>query len=246
MWEIAAYVVAALIVGVAKTSVSGFGIIALMLFALVMPTKESTAAVLLLLIAGDVVAVWRFRSHCDWGLLRRLLPYVVPGIVLGALFMRVVDDLVLRRSIGAILAVFVGMQIVQRVRATRRTSLPPAPRQRVLASVGYGTGAGFTTMTANAAGPVMTLYLLSAGVDKRAFVGTSAWFYLIVNVAKVPFSAALGLFPESTLMLDLALLPLVLVGAAIGIRVTRVISQRLFEALALAASVLAAVVLLIA
>ena len=48
-------------------------------------------------------------------------------------------------------------------------------------------------MTANAAGPVMTLYLSAAGIDKRRFVGTSAWFFLIVNLAKVPFSIGLGL-----------------------------------------------------
>lgn len=245
VWEIAVYGVAALVVGVAKTSVAGFGIIAVMLFAIMMPTKESTAAVLLLLIAGDIVAVARFRQHANWRLLRRLLPYVLPGIALGALFMYFVDDLVLRRSIGAVLAVFVAMQIVQHVRATRRVTLPGSPRRDLLASAGYGTAAGFTTMTANAAGPVMALYLLAAGVDKKAFVGTGAWFYLIVNLLKVPFSAALGLFPESTLRLDLALLPVVLLGCYLGIRVTEWIPQRTFEMLALLASVLAAVVLLL-
>ncbi|HZK05615.1 MAG TPA: sulfite exporter TauE/SafE family protein [Actinomycetaceae bacterium] len=245
MWEVAAYVIAALIVGISKTSVSGFGVLAVMLFALVMPAKESTAAVLLLLIVGDVVAVWRYREHGDWVLLRRLLPYVIPGIALGALFLRVVDDDVLRRSIGAILAFFVIMQIVLRLRTTRRVTPERAPRRHHLASAGYGTAAGFTTMTANAAGPVMTLYLLAAGVDKKAFVGTGAWYFLIVNVTKVPFSAALGLFPKSTLLLDLALVPVVLLGAFIGTRLTNVLSQRAFELLALGASVVSAVVLLV-
>lgn len=245
MWEIAAYVTAALIVGTSKTSVSGFGVIAVMLFALVMPAKESTAAVLLLLILGDIVAVWRYRRDCDWGLLVRLLPYVVPGIALGALFMRFVDDDTMRRSIGLIIGVFVVMQIVQRFRATRSAKMPRPRRDDLLAAAGYGTMAGFTTMTANAAGPVLTLYLLAVGVDKRTFIGTNAWYFLIVNLTKVPFSAALGLFPESTLWLVLYLAPAVLFGTWVGTRITNRISQAVFERLAILASLIAAVVLLV-
>nr|NLD41481.1 sulfite exporter TauE/SafE family protein [Actinomycetales bacterium] len=245
MWEIVAVVAAAFIVGTSKTSVGGFGVIAVMLFALVMPAKESTAAVLLLLILGDIVAVWRYRKHGDWGLLLRLMPYVVPGIVLGALFIRAVDDEVLRRSIGAILAVFVVLQIIQRFRATRSVRAPRERRGELLAAAGYGTAAGFTTMTANAAGPVMTMYLLAVGVDKKAFVGTNAWYFLIVNLTKVPFSAALGLFPESTLRLAVVLAPVVLLGTWVGTRITNRISQVHFERLAIGASMVAAAVLLI-
>lgn len=241
MWEFAALAAGALIIGISKTSVGGFGVLAVTLFALVMPAKQSTAAVLLLLVVGDLVAVWRFRQHADWSLLRRLLPWVLPGILLGTAFIQFVDDETLRRSIGGILAVFVVLQLVARLRGPGR-ELRPHGR---FANAGFGTAAGFTTMTANAAGPVMTLYLLAAGVDKRAFVGTGAWYFLIVNVTKVPFSAGLGLFPESTLLLDLALIPVVLIGAFLGVRLTGVLSQRTFELLALVASALGALALLL-
>ncbi|HNV10124.1 MAG TPA: sulfite exporter TauE/SafE family protein, partial [Propionibacteriaceae bacterium] len=91
---------AALVVGISKTSVGGLGAIAVAIFALVMPAKESTAAVLLLLIVGDVVAVLRYRRHADWKLLLSLLPWVLPGLALGAWFLGRVDDQVLRKSIG--------------------------------------------------------------------------------------------------------------------------------------------------
>lgn len=246
MWEVAALVTGALLIGIAKTSVGGFGVVAVMLFALVLPTKESTAAVLLLLIVGDVVAVTRYRRHADWALLRHLLPYVLPGIALGAVLLHFSDDVLLRRFIGAILAVFVGLQLVLRARGQlgpRRDSATAGPHP--LAAAGYGTAAGFTTMTANAAGPVMTLYLLAAGVNKTAFVGTGAWYFLIVNLTKVPFSAALGLFPQSTLVMDLALVPVVLLGTVVGVWLTNRLSQKMFEQLALVASVLAAIVLLV-
>ena len=88
---------------------------------------------------------------------------------------------------------------------------------------------GFATMTANAAGPVMTLYLSAAGIEKRRFVGTSAWFFLIVNLVKVPFSIALGLLHGDDVVRAAVLSPAVLVGGLLGYATVRLISQRAFD-----------------
>lgn len=239
--------IAAVIIGIAKTSVGGFAALAVAAFAAYLPTKESTAAVLLLLIVGDIVAVARYRRAASWPLLRRLLPSVLPGVALGALFMRVVDDRTLRVSIGLMLTVMVAIQLAMRLRARGSTAEaggdPQHPHPAL--SLAAGTAAGFTTMTANAAGPVMTLYLLACRVDKMAFVGTNAWFFLLVNLSKTPFSAALGLFPASTLALTAALAPFVLVGTWLGVRLVHRVSQATFDALALVASAVAAGALLV-
>lgn len=237
-------VAAALIIGIAKTSFGGLGSIAVALMALVMPTKESTAAALLLLITGDIIAVLRYRTTADWQMLRGLLPSVVPGLLLGALFIRVVDDLVLRRSIGAILLISVFIQLV--VSARRK---PPSAgdnsRPPRLVTIGAGVAGGFTTMAANAAGPVMALYLQVSKVDKLRFLGTSAWFYFIVNLAKTPLTGALGLFTPRVLTTALILIPVVVVGALIGMKVIGRVKQRTFDILTLLTSVLAAAALLV-
>ena len=240
--QAALLITAALIVGIAKTSVGGFASIAVAMFAFVMPTKESTAAVLILLILGDIVAALSYRRHADWSLIRKMLPAIVPGIALGALFMWRVDDLFMRRAIGALLLASVGLQVWMIRRKSRGRELMPMNRAIAWSA---GTAAGFTTMTANAAGPVMALYLLLARVDKRTFVGTNAWFFLIVNISKTPFSASLGLFPPETLALTLWLAPVVLLGTVIGRWAVRRISQTVFEAAVLAASILASVSLLL-
>ncbi len=240
-WSLVLLISAALVVGIAKTSFGGLGAIAVALLAMGMPTKESTAAALLLLIVGDVVAVLRYRRAAKWALLKRLLPSVLPGLVLGALFIHFVDDLVLKRSIGAILVVSVLIHLV-----LRRRSTGPAPEHAPLGlSIAAGTAAGFTTMTANAAGPVMTLYLQLARVDKLAFLGTFAWFFFIINLAKTPFTAALGLFTPEVLRSVLLGIPFVLVGAVVGILVIRKVPQRAFDHLTLAASAVAALALLV-
>lgn len=235
-----AVAVAALLIGVSKTSVGGLGAVSVALFALAMPAKESTAAVLLLLIVGDLVAVRVYHRSADWRMLRRLLPAVVPGVVLGAVFLRVVSDGALRTAIGFMLLVMLAMQVRQRRRPPREGSLHPAY------AVATGVAAGFTTMTANAAGPVMAMYLLAARVDKATFIGTGAWYFLLVNASKTPFSAALGLFPASTLWLTGCLAPVVLVGTLLGRLLIRRVSQPTFERLTLVASALAAGSLLLA
>jgi uncharacterized membrane protein YfcA len=231
----------ALLIGYAKTAITGLGSIAIAIFASVMPARESTAAILLLLIVGDLVAVWHYRHDADRRLLRRLIPSVLPGLAIGAVFLAVVDDTVLRRSIGVLLILTTGLQLLLR-RRPRDTDAVGASRT---AAIGTGLGAGFATMTANAAGAVMTLYLVAQGVEKRRFLGTGALFFFGVNLCKVPFSAGLGLFSSQTLLRTLALAPVVLLGAWAGLHTARRLSQARFDQAVLAATVVSALALVV-
>lgn len=233
--------VAALLVGFAKTAIGGVGSVAVAIFALVLPTRESTAAILLLLLVGDVVAVWHYRRDADWRLIRQLVPAVLPGLALGAVFLAWVDDTTLRRTIGLLLLVLAALQLVLAWRSTD-TSRVGASRA---AAIGTGAAAGFATMTANAAGAVMTLYLVAQGVEKRRFLGTSALFFFGVNLCKVPFSAGLGLFDADTIKRTALLAPFVLVGTWVGLHTARRLSQSRFDQAVLAATVASAVALVV-
>ncbi len=233
---------AALVIGYSKTALGGLAVIAVAIFATLLPAKESTAAILAVLIVGDLVAVWHYRHDADWTLIRRLLPAVLPGLVLGSVFLGLVSDAVLRRSIGAVLLVLVLLQLWVKWRSD---GTPGDAHERRAAAWGAGTAAGFATMTANAAGAVMTLYLSASGIDKRRFVGTNAWFFLIVNLAKVPFSIGLGLMHWQDVSRAGLLAPLVLAGGLLGYATVRRISQRGFDVAVLAASALAAAALLV-
>ncbi len=232
---------AAVVVGFSKTALGGLGVIAVAIFATVLPARESTAAILAVLIVGDLVAVWHYRHDADWTLIRRLLPAVLPGLVLGSVFLGLVSDTVLRRTIGAVLLVLVLLQLWVKWRADG----PGTTHERRAAAWGAGAAAGFATMTANAAGGVMTLYLSASGIDKRRFVGTNAWFFLIVNLVKVPFSVGLGLMHWSDVARAGLLAPLVVAGGLLGYATVRRISQRGFDVAVLAASAVAAAALLV-
>jgi uncharacterized protein len=224
--------VAAILVGVAKTAFNGVASIAVVIFAAVLPARESTGAILPLLLCGDLLAVTWYRRHADWGTMWRLLPGVVPGLLLGAWFLSVADDTVMRRTIAVILLVMCALQLWQ-LRHRDQLAAMGASRQHGLTTLGAGAAAGFATMTANAAGPVTTVYLIRAGLPMLQMIGTGAWFYLLVNLAKVPFSAGLGLITSTSLVRDALLVPPLLLGAGSGILLVRRLRQRQFEVIAL-------------
>ncbi|EWS79570.1 membrane protein [Brachybacterium phenoliresistens] len=121
----------------------------------------------------------------------------------------------------------------------------PAPGGGGIAAWTYGSLGGFTTMVANAAGPVMSMYFLAAKFPVKAFLGTSAWFFAAVNIAKLPFSIGLGIINPSSLLLDLVLVPLVLVGGLGGRLIAQRISQKTFEWVVVVLTVVGAAYLLV-
>ncbi|WP_189298821.1 sulfite exporter TauE/SafE family protein [Streptomyces albospinus] len=291
---LAALVSAALLVGVSKTAVSGVGALSVALFAAVVPARESTGALLPLLLVGDVLAVRAYRRHTDWPALLRLLPSVAVGILLGVVFVARTDDAVMRRTIGVLLLTIVLHRLWRRARRRgaepaaaggrgpqaragggeprARAGRDPAPTagaepasavrtaraartartvrtvladpQRQLRALLFGLIAGFATMVANAGGPAMSLYLLSAGFGVLGFLGTGAWFFLIVNLFKLPFSIGLGLVTPGALALDGLLAPVVVAGALLGRALVHRVDQALFERLVLVFTALSSLDLL--
>ncbi len=234
--------VAALIVGLSKAALPGASTLAVAIFAAVLPAKQSTATLLVLLIVGDIFALWAYRRHADWRALARLVPAVAVGLVLGALFLVVADDSWVRRTIGVILLVLIAFTLWRRY---VRRGEPAVERPRWPAAAAYGSLGGFTTMVANAGGPVMSMYFLASGFRVMAFLGTAAWFFALVNVTKLPIMIGLGLITPGTLLTDVILVPAVLIGAFGGRMIAGRINQAWFERIVIALTIVGALYLLV-
>lgn len=241
-WAWALLGVGALVVGLSKTAVPGAGTIAVAIFAAVLPAKQSTGVLLLLLIVADLFAVTMYRRHADWRTLARLAPAVVAGVLVGVVFLFFADDLWVKRSIGVILLAVIAITLLRRRFGAVVSDAGP---HRVAAAT-YGTLGGFTTMVANAAGPVMSMYFLAARFEVKAFLGTAAWFFAIVNLFKVPFSIGIGIVTVPGLLIDLVLVPLVVVAALLGRWLADRMPQSVFEKLVIAFTIVGAVYLLVA
>ncbi len=147
---------------------------------------------------------------------------------------------VYRPLIGGII---LGLAVLQLARLWGEEWQRRLPHSKIFAWI-MGSLVGFTTMLANAAGPVFSLYLLALAIPKLEFVGTSAWFFLVLNSLKVPFSAQLGLINWDTLQFNLLLVPLIVLGLFIGKKIVTLLPQRVFDTLILVFAAMAAIWLL--
>ena len=86
------------------------------------------------------------------------------------------------------------------------------------------------TMVANAAGAVMAIYLLSMRKGKMEFIGTNAWFFMIVNLLKLPLQVFFWHnITWEIIKLDLCMLPFIFAGAALGFFVVKRFSDKSFK-----------------
>jgi uncharacterized membrane protein YfcA len=235
LWQWTLALTAALLAGVAKTGFNGAGTLTAALFAMVLPAKEASGVVLPLLIAADVVAVFLYRRHFEWRYFWRLLPWALAGIVAGYFAMGWFDDAAAKTVTGAIITVLTGLHVLK-VHGSRfkvQGSEGEVQSSKFIFGPVMGLLAGFTTLVANAAGPLVTLYFLAMRLPKMEFVGTGAIFFMVVNWVKVPFMADLGLINGGSLQFNLLLLPAVFAGAALGRALLLRVNQRAFENIAL-------------
>lgn len=237
---------AALVIGFSKTGVPGVGILAVVLMVFVTgPAQagQSNGLTLILLLTGDVIAVAWYRRHGHWKILLRLLPAAAAGIVVGFLIAGVMKQFHIDRWLGQIIGAIV---LVLLLLNRWWTSDPERhmPHHWLIA-VAVGALAGVTTMLSNAAGPLLVIYLFAMGLDKHTFIGTSAWYFLLLNAFKVPFMAGLDWINPATLRVSGLMAPMVVVGAIAGILFAARIPQRAFRLVIESATFLAAGILII-
>ncbi len=229
-WQWGLLGLCAFLVGVSKTGLPGVGIGVVLIAAFVVPAKASVGLVLPLLIFADIFAAAWYHRKAQWRYIFQLMGFTFIGIVVAAQTLEKINDRQLKAMIGLIVLALLAVSTWNNYRksAYLQYDHTSVARQWIFAVV-FGFLAGYTTMMANAAGPIMIVYLLAVGLGKLEFVGTTAWFFFIVNWLKVPFQSRLNMITAESLKLDACLFPLVIVGALCGILLVKHIPQKLFN-----------------
>lgn len=233
-------VLAAVGVGFSKSGFSGVGMFHVLVFLHLFGPKQSTGVVLPMLIIADVMAVCSFKQHARWDYVRKLMLPTCVGVGVGWLVMGRLDETAYKPVIGTLILALAAIQIARSKKPNWFEKIPHA----LWFAWTLGLLSGFSTMMANAAGPIMGLYFLAVALPKLELIGTTAWFFLILNVFKVPFSVSLGLIRQDTLLLNLVLVPAIILGLFIGRWLVTRISQHVFDGLILCFSILAGLNLL--
>jgi uncharacterized membrane protein YfcA len=225
--QVAAYqwvlaIASGMVIGMSKAGITGLTLMFVPLMALSFGGRASTGILLPMLCVGDVFAVAWYRRNAEWRYLLKLLPPSLVGLAAGVAVGGKLSDTAFRYLLGGIILALLGMMIWQDVRKTE----PHYPQAWWFAIVA-GLAAGFTTMIGNAAGAITSIYLLSMRLPKKAFIGTAAWFFLIINLLKVPLQVFFWKnISAGTLTLDAIMIPAIAVGAGIGIFAARKIPER--------------------
>ena len=214
----------ALFIGMSKTGVHGAGMLAVPLLANIFGGQLSSGIMLPMLVLADLLGVWYYHRHASWHHLKILFPWSAVGVILGTLVGKYIDDTIFR----IIMAVIIVASVITML-WLERGHKDEVPHNKAF-GVTSGILGGFTSMVGNLAGTVMAVYLLSMRLPKNAFIGTTAWFFMATNWFKVPFHVfSWHTINMNTVLLDLSTLPLIILGAYLGIVIVKKLSERTYR-----------------
>ncbi len=240
LWQLVSLAVVALIVGLGKSGLSAATLLAIPILAEAFGAKESTGLMLILYLLGDGFAVKNYNAHVQWDKITKIMPPALLGLLLGAIVGQSMNDQTFKLCLSLLILACLGFMLYQTIKG--QNFKVPHKWWFVLP---IGILAGFATMIGNASGPIFAIYLLAAGLEKNHFLGTTAWFFLIINLIKLPLQIfAWGNITWQTFFTALIALPLVYIGIKIGVALIKRIQDRTFRYIILIMTALAALRLL--
>ena len=224
-FQITVLIAAAVLIGINKTGIPGLGLVPVIMLVFTFESKLSTGLQLMMLCMADLAAVAWYHKTANWKIILKLLPAALCGIVIGSLVIRRLDQNSMMLLMGIVILILSGISIVREIWWNDSEKIPSHWSFAVCA----GLLGGFSTQIANAAGPIMALYLLSMRLPKMEYMGTSAWYFMILNWIKLPIFVAEGRITLESCKADLAMIPFLLVGAVLGIVALNKMPKKVFN-----------------
>jgi uncharacterized protein len=229
----------ALLIGMSKTGLSGIGLMVVPLLASTFGGRPSVGLLLPILVFADFFAVIWYNRHAMWHHILRLLPWAMAGIAAGTLVGSSLTETSFNRLLAVIIITGVAILVWQDLKKNVKI-----PHSRWFAA-GLGLLGGFATMIGNAAGPVMSFYMLSMRLPKNTFIGTGAWFFLIINISKVPLHIWVWkTIDSSSILLDVLMIPVIATGAFLGIWLVRLFPEKIYRLFIILSTLLSALLLI--
>lgn len=239
VWQWIAIVVAVFLLGISKAGIKGIGIIIVLILAFVFGEKESTGILLPMLITADVLAVIYYNRHTQWIYIKKLLPLMIIGVLVGVWVGNDISEALFKRIMALIIIFSVLIMIYTEKRQS--STIPKNP----MFSGTAGFLAGFTTMIGNLAGPISNIYFLATRLPKNEFIGTAAWLFFIINVFKLPFHFFVWkTVSYESLILNAILAPVVIVSFFLGAFIVKLISNLNYRRFILIVTILGGLLML--
>lgn len=219
------------------------GILNVSLLVQIFPARESVGVMLPMLIFADLIAITYYRKSVVWKYLIQLIPWVAIGLFCGFVVLWKVEGEQFQLVLGILILCLISSQFVNDFKKKPVIDLLSPNKKKIFTSF-MGILAGFATMIGNVSGVIMSIYLLTKGLPKKEFIGTGAWFYLVVNLIKVPFYLNIDIITAETLKYNLYIFPFIILGGYTGIKIIPLIPQKMFKMAILLLGALGAIALI--
>jgi uncharacterized protein len=238
----ALFLLLALLLGMAKAGLSGFGLAVVPVMALIFGAKESTGVILPMLITADIMAVIYYHQHAVWKYIFRILPWVATGIIIALITGTIIDNNQFRIVMLTVVWIMLILMVVNDLWKKESDKIP---HNMFFGSL-MGLAGGFATMIGNSAGPVFTLYFLAMRITKKEFIGTGAWLYLIMNTGKLPLQVIVWKnITLTTLIPGLVSIPFIASGIFLGIRIVDLFSEKVYRYFVIITTIVSSLLLLL-
>nr|WP_321406648.1 sulfite exporter TauE/SafE family protein [uncultured Carboxylicivirga sp.] len=229
----------AFLIGISKSGLKGTAMISIPLLAYLYGGKASVGIILPFLIMGDLMALSFYFKSGKISYIIKLVPWAIIGILIATYVGNQINDQQFKLTIAIAIIVCLALLLYNEI---RKKKINLIDNKAFSASLGL-TG-GFATMMGNAAGPIFNLYLLSMRLPKEAYIGTGAWFYLFLNIFKVPFHVvSWHTISWKSLQLNVIMFPALLIGSFIGKKVVSYIPEKEYRYLVYTVIFLSAILL---
>lgn len=230
---------AAIVLGVSKAGIKGIAIITVTLMALAFGAKQSTGLIVPLLIVGDIFAVIYYNRHTQWKYILRFLPWMMAGVLIGVIIGKDLDEATFKIGMAIII---LGSVVLMYWWDRKKSKVVPTH----WAFAGFmGVMAGITTMIGNLAGAFSNIFFLAMRLPKNQFIGTAAWLFFIINLFKLPFHIwSWETVTPETLLINLKLVPGILIGLFVGVRLVKIIKDDFYRKMILVLTALGAILIL--
>ena len=230
-----------MLIGMSKVGVPGVSMIVVPALAFIFGAKASTGVLLPILMMADIFGVAYYRRHADWPKVIKVLPWALVGVIIALWIGEIVNNEQFKDLIAILVFISVGIMLWQDKR--KETHFFP---DKWWFAASMGILGGFATMIGNVAGPVFAIYLLAMHLPKNSFIGTGAWFFLIINISKFPLQMFVwNNISIQTLTVDLITLPAIALGAVLGFKFVKIIPEHTYRGFVIVITVIPAFILLL-
>lgn len=224
-------------VGFAKTGLQGATMPAIIFIASAFGGQLSSAIMLVMLIIGDMFAIKEYGRNIKVKRILNLMPATIVGVILGTIIGSRIND----GQFKMLMAILVIISLIVLILQEFGKNSFEIPENKMVSSIA-GALSGLSSMIGNVAGPIFNVYILSKNLKKEAMISSIAWFFVFLNLIKLPFHIFVWhTFSLKIIVLGVMMLPIIYIGSKLGVTLIQKINEDTYRILMIVVTAIGAI-----